>query len=147
MADPREQILQRLLVVLAGVEGIKKARRNELDQNESSMPYAVILDGDETGADSDPVSRPSTAPRIVTMTPEIYVVIANKAAEVGTDVNLMRARVINAIATDAPLIALTLKGEGGRYDGAASGLSRGRSMMGEVGLSFSFRYVLRPGSI
>jgi hypothetical protein len=147
MADAREQILQRLVAILDGVEGIKKVKRNELDQSETTLPLAVILDGDETADDSDPVSRPPTAPRIVTMTPEIYVIVAKKAAQVGTDINSMRARVINAIATDAPLIALTHKNEGGRYEGAASGLSRGRSMMGEVGLSFSFRYVLRPGSI
>ncbi|MBB2698959.1 UNVERIFIED_ORG: hypothetical protein GGI66_003636 [Rhizobium esperanzae] len=147
MADPREQILQRLVAVLGSVEGVRKVKRNELDQNETTLPLAVILDGDETAADSDPVSRPPTAPRLMTMTPEIYVVVANKAAQVGTDVNAMRARVINAIASDAEIIALTKDREGGRYEGAASGLSRGRSMMGEVGLSFSFRYVLRPGSI
>ncbi|KEC73148.1 hypothetical protein RLPCCGM1_c1264 [Rhizobium leguminosarum bv. phaseoli CCGM1] len=147
MADPREQILQRLVAVLGDVEGIRKVKRNELDQNESTLPLAVILDGDETAADNDPVSRPPTAPRIMTMTPEIYVVVANKAVQVGTDVNLFRSRVINAIAADAEIVALTKDREGGRYEGAASGLSRGRSMMGEVGLSFSFRYVLRPGSI
>ncbi|MEY9829827.1 hypothetical protein ABIA25_001642 [Sinorhizobium fredii] len=92
-------------------------------------------------------SRPPTAPRIMTMTPEIYVIVAKAAADVGTQVNLMRSRFINAISADAQLIALTKDREGGRYEGAASGLSRGRTMIGEVGLSFSFRYVLKPGSI
>lgn len=150
MADPRELILVRLIAVLEGVngaDGVRKVKRNELDQNESTLPLAVILDGDETADDSDPVSRPPTAPRIMTMTPEIYIIVADKAATVGTKVNLLRSRVINAIAADAEIIALTKDREGGRYEGAASGLSRGRSMMGEVGLSFSFRYVLRPGSI
>jgi len=147
MADPRELILVRLVVVAAGVTGIRKAVRNELNVAETVLPLAAILDGDETAADSDPGSRPPTAPRIMTMTPEIYVLLSDKASDVGTELNLMRGRMINAIANDAQLIALTKDGEGGRYEGAASGLSRGRSMIGEVGLSFSFRYVLRPGSI
>ncbi|MEJ6845087.1 hypothetical protein V3589_02540 [Sinorhizobium fredii] len=147
MADPRELILARLVEIAEAVEGIKKARRNVTGESETTLPLAVILDGDETADDRDPVSRPPTAPRIVTMTPEIYVIVAKAAADVGTQVNLMRSRFINAIAADAQLIALTKDREGGRYEGAASGLSRGRTMIGEVGLSFSFRYVLKPGSI
>lgn len=81
------------------------------------------------------------------MTPEIYVVLPEKASAVGTQLNLLRGRVVNAIATDETLVNLTKDREGGRYEGGASGLSRGRSMIGEVGLSFSFRYVLRPGSV
>ncbi|TCN30341.1 hypothetical protein [Sinorhizobium americanum] len=147
MADPRELILARLAVVAATVEDIRKVKRNEFSQDETVLPLAVILDGDETADERDPVSRPPTAPRIMTMTPEIYLIVADKATTVGTKVNLMRSRFINAVANDAELAALTKDREGGRYEGAASGLSRGRSMIGEVGLSFSFRYVLRPGSI
>ncbi|MDK1386374.1 hypothetical protein QN224_13240 [Sinorhizobium sp. 8-89] len=147
MADPRELILQRLVEIGEGIAGVRKVKRNEIGQNESVLPLVVILDGDETAADSDPKNRPPTAPRIMTMTPEIYVVVADKAATVGTEINLMRARMIDAIANDAQIVALTKDREGGRYEGAASGLSRGRSMLGEVGLSFSFTYVLRPGSV
>lgn len=147
MADPREEILARLVVIAGAITGIKTVRRNDLNLPESAHPSIVILDADETAADSDPGSRPPTAPRIMAMTPEIYVVLAEKATDVGTELNLMRARVINAIAADAPLIALTKDKEGGRYEGAASSLARGRTMLGDAGLSFSFRYVLRPGSI
>jgi hypothetical protein len=31
-----------------------------------------------------------------------------------------------------------------RYEGCATALARGRSMEGEMGVSFSFTYVLRP---
>lgn len=147
MADPRELILVRLKAVAESVEGIRKVKRNELGENESVLPLVVIFDGDEAAADSDPQARPPTAPRIVTMTPEVYLILADKATAVGTEVNLMRARFINAVANDAQLTALTHKGEGGRYEGAATSLSRGRQMLADVGLSFSFRYVLRPGSI
>lgn len=147
MADTREAILARLVVVAAGITGIKTVKRNDLDLPETSLPAIVILDGDETADDNDPIGRPPTSPRIITMTPEFYVVLAEKAATVGTQINLYRGRVINAVATDAQLISLTKDNEGGRYDGAASGLARGRTMTGEVGLSFSFRYVLRPGAI
>lgn len=147
MADPRESILARLVAIGGTVTDIKTVKRNELGLSETMLPAFVVLDGDETGDDRDPVSRRPTAPRIVTMTPEIYVLLPDKAADVGTTLNLMRGRVINAIANDADLLALTKDREGGRYEGAATGLSRGRSMIGECGLSFSFRYVLRPGSI
>ncbi|NEI52715.1 hypothetical protein GR217_34415 [Rhizobium leguminosarum] len=145
--DPRENILARLVTLAKDITGIKTVKRNDLDLPETALPAIVILDGDETADDNDPVGRPPTAPRIVTMTPEFYVVVAEKAANVGTQINMYRALVIDAVATDAQLIGLTKNKEGGRYDGAASGLARGRTMTGEIGLSFSFRYVLRPGSI
>ncbi|MGR9311374.1 hypothetical protein ACU8MX_18330 [Rhizobium leguminosarum] len=130
MADAHEQILARLVAIGSVLEGVKE--------------WFVVINDDETAADSDPVSRPSTAPRIVTMTPTIYVAVERTAVQVGTEVNRMRARVINVVATDAQLKALTKDGEGGRYEGAASGLSRGRSMIGEIGIALSFRYVLKP---
>jgi len=147
MADLREEILTRLVTIAGGISGIKTVKRNDLDLPETMLPAIVILDGDETADDNDPVGRPPKAPRIITMTPEFYVVLSDKAANVGTQINLYRGRVINAVANDAQLIGLTKDSEGGRYDGAASGLARGRTMTGEIGLSFSFRYVLRPGSI
>lgn len=147
MADQRELILARLVEIGAGIEGIKTAKRNELGQADTALPGFVVFDGDEAADDRDPVTRPPTAPRIMTMTPEIYVLLPEKTADVGTQLNLYRARLINAIANDSTLATLTKDSEGGRYEGAATGLSRGRQMVGDVGLSFSFRYVLRPGSI
>ncbi|MGR9427731.1 hypothetical protein [Rhizobium leguminosarum] len=124
MADAREMLLARLVAIGSLLEGVRE--------------WFVAIDDDETAADSNPVSRPSTAPRVATMTPNVYVAVE------GTDVDRMRARVINVVATDAQLKALTKDREGGRYQGDASGLSRGRSMIGDIGLAFSFRYVLKP---
>ncbi|ANK84455.1 MULTISPECIES: hypothetical protein [unclassified Rhizobium] len=115
--DTHEQILARLVAIGSVLEGVKE--------------WFVVIGDDETAADSDPVSPPPTAARIVTMTPNVYVAVE------GTDLDRMRARVINVIATDAQLKALTKDGAGGRYEGA-------RSMIGDIGLAFSFRYVLKP---
>jgi hypothetical protein len=150
MADPREQILARLVEIGAGLDGIKTARRNATELPETLLPAFVVHDGDESGDDSDPTSRrpmSPISPRIVTMTPEIYICVPASAANVGTLVNQLRARAINAIAADATLQGMTMNAEGARYEGAVTGLSRARSMLGDAGLSFSFRYLLYPGSI
>lgn len=121
MADAREHILARLVAIGSVLEGI--------------TGWFVAIDDDEGVADSDPFSPPSTAPRIVTMTPTVYVAVEKTAA--GTEIDRMRARVINVIATDAQLKTLTKDGAGGRYEGA-------RSMIGDIGLAFSFRYTMKP---
>lgn len=145
--DRREDILARLLVITSGISGVTRAYRNKDEIPETSRPAIVILDGDEAANDGDPDRRPATAPRRITMTPEIYILLAGTPAEVGTDINLIRARFVHAVMTDATLIALTLDGVGIRYEGCATGLARGRSMEGEMGLSFGFTYVLRPAEL
>lgn len=145
--DSREAILARLLVIAAGVDGVTNAYRNRDDIAETSRPAIVILDADEAADDSDPGRRPAAAPRRVAMTPEIYILLGATPANVGTSINLLRARFVKAVMTDAPLIAMTLDGVGIRYEGCATGLARGRSMEGEMGVSFTFTYVMRPDTL
>jgi hypothetical protein len=142
--DNREAILARLLIIAAGVDGVAKSYRNKDDVPETSRPAIVILDGDEGSDDSDPGRRPANAPRRIGMTPEIYILLGGTPATVGTDINLIRAKFVKAVMTDATLIGLTLDGVGIRYEGCATGLARGRSMEGEMGLSFTFTYLMRP---
>lgn len=141
--DHREAILSRLLEIAAGTEGVVKAYRNQDDIPEKSRPAIVILDGDEAADDSDP-SRPTNAPRRVGMSPEIYILLGSSPESVGSSINLIRARFVKAVMTDATLRGLTLDGDGIRYEGCATGLARGRSMEGEMGVSFTFTYVMRP---
>lgn len=142
--DSREAILARLLVIAGDVDGVAKAYRNKDEIPETSRPAIVILDGDETADEGDPSRRPITAPRRISMTPELYILLAGTPANVGTNINLLRAKFVQAIMTDAMLIGLTLDGVGIRYEGCSTGLSRGRSMEGEMGLSFTFTYILQP---
>lgn len=147
MVDKREAILVRLLELGQDLKGIKKAYRNRDEVSENERPAFVIFDADETAEDSDPGGRPVNAPRRVIMNPEIYIVLGQSPAKVGTDLNGFRAAFLKSVFTDAALKALTLDGQGIRYEGSATGLSRGRKMEATLGVSLSFTYVLRPDEL
>ena len=144
MTDRREMILTRLLEIAVGVEGIVATFRNKDEISERQRPAIVILDADEAADDADPASRPSRAPRRVAMTPEIYILLGAKPEDLGTVINTLRARFVKAVLGDAQLSLIVGSNGDLRYEGCATALARGRSMEGEMGVSFSFTYVLRP---
>ena len=144
MTDRREMIFTRLLEIAVGVEGIVAAFRNKDEISEKQRPAIVILDADEAADDADPNSRPSRAPRRVAMTPEIYILLGAKPEDLGTVINTLRARFVKAVLGDAQLSLIVGSNGDIRYEGCATALARGRSMEGEMGVSFSFTYVLRP---
>ena len=144
MTDRREMILTRLLEIAVGVEGIVAAFRNRDEISEKQRPAIIILDADEAADDADPSSRPSRAPRRVAMTPEIYILLGAKPEDLGTAINTLRARFVKAVLGDAQLSLIVGSNGDIRYEGCATALARGRSMEGEMGVSFSFTYVLRP---
>lgn len=144
MTERRELILVRLLEIARGIEGIASAFRNRDEISEKQRPAIVILDADEAADDTDPTGRPSRAPRRVAMTPEIYILLGAKPENLGTAINLLRARFLRAVLTDAQLASIVGTNGDIRYEGCATALARGRSMEGEMGVSFSFAYVLRP---
>lgn len=144
MTDRREMILARLLEIARTVEGVSAAFRNRDEISEKQRPAIVILDADEAADDSDPSARPSRSPRSVAMTPEIYILLGAKPEDLGTAINVLRARVVKAVLTDVALPAILGSNGQVRYEGCATALARGRSMEGEMGVSFSFTYVLRP---
>lgn len=147
MADPREQILVRLLAVAKGIDSTFDAKRNET-RLPDTQNYVVLLDGEEVADASDPVARRSAnAPRRVEMTPEVQFRAQARAEDVGTKLNLCRAKLIDAVLADAQLLALTLDGKSIRYEGARMVAERGRSMEGGIGVAFTFTYVLRPGQV
>jgi hypothetical protein len=147
MSDKREAILVRLLEVAAGIEGVVAAYRNKDEISDTSRPCILILDADEAADDGDPVSRPFRSPRRVAMTPEIYIMLGAKPENVGTAINVLRARLIKAVLTDT-VLASTVGSNGDiRYEGCATALSRGRTMEGEMGVTFSFSYVLNVNDL
>ena len=62
----------------------------------------------------------------------------------GTVINTLRVRFVKAVLGDAQLSLIVGSNGDLRYEGCATALARGRSMEGEMGVSFSFTYVLRP---
>ena len=144
MTDRRELILVRLLEIAKGIEGIAGAFRNRDEISEKQRPAIVILDADEAADDADPTTRPSRSPRRVAMTPEIYILLGAKPEELGSVINALRARFVKSVLGDSQLASIVGSNGDIRYEGCATALARGRSMEGEMGVSFSFTYVLRP---
>jgi hypothetical protein len=163
--DRRAKILARLDYILNGlsitltdasvVTGKFVHNRNELPKEK--VPGIILLDADE-------VSDPSTlravqgrqlpmGAKLMRMTPEIYAVLDVRIpnnVNVGEDLNLMRAAILNAIYhdtadTQGPSLS-DICGSNGTviYDGCVTDLARNRTMKGQLGISVSFVYPLFP---
>jgi hypothetical protein len=141
--DKREAILQRLLAIAEAIDGVATAVRNQDEISERARPAIAIFDADETVAEHIG-DHPGRAPNIVEMSPELQILLGAKPERVGTALNALRAKLINAVLTDPHLI--TLAGPNGyvRYTGCGTHLGHGRSMEGAMSVQFSFAYVLRP---
>lgn len=146
MTDRRENILARLKAVVGGVAGITKCERNLDEIPENIRPAAVIFDGGEEAAESDP-RRPSSRPRIISMTPQILILIGDDARDLGTTMNDMRAKVIAAINNDTTLAGHTLLDESVRYLGFETNLEPGRTGEGWGILSYEFIYLLKTSEL
>ena len=144
MPDLREEILARLVAIAAEVPGIAMAGRNRIGLSETARPAIVVLDADEAVEEEGRASRPGYAPQLVVMTPELFVLAGKPAADIGAELNAFRRRIIRRVLTDATLLGLAGPNGFVRYAGCATALAAGRSMEGEMSLSFAIRYVLRP---
>jgi hypothetical protein len=149
MTDKREVIFRRLVEIAKTVPGIVAVFRNKDEISDRQRPCIVILDADEAADDGDPsgMTRRPNAPRRVAMTPELYVMLGAKPEKIGTELNIFRAAILKALLTDAALASLVGTNGDIRYEGCATALARGRVMEGEMGLSFTFTYVLRPDEL
>ena len=147
MADPRELILARLVVIAATVPGIRNTFRNQITLNDEEMPAISVLDGDEKADETDPADRGPKGPRRMIMLPQMLIYLPKKASLVGTSLNGFRALLIDAVADDSVLTAMTTKERGARHMTTQTALAWGRSMLGEMGVSFAIPYVAFPGQL
>lgn len=145
--DKREAILARLVEIATAVEGVETALRNVESVSDHKLPAITVLDADEEADDDDPRGRPVTAPRRVTMTPEVYIDLQAAPETVGTSLNSLRAAFVKAVLEDEEIRGLTLNNIGVRYDGCTTALARGRSMTGAMGVSLTFTYTLLPSDL
>jgi hypothetical protein len=147
LVDVREDILARLLVVVASIPNIKFAQRNNIEIPEDQLPAALVFDGDEETNDASDLSmRPANRPTMVRMHPEI--VIAQQADEVGSDLTTLRRELIKRVTTDTVLNEQIVKtgrnGNGAiRYLGCRTDLGLGRSLQGALLAEFMFKYALK----
>lgn len=82
---------------------------------------------------------------IITMMPHMRIVLGEKPANVGTDLNTLRMRLMKAVIEDAafqPRSAETLVGTNGRirYGEGATALGAGRLMEGDMVMIFHITY-------
>ena len=151
MADVREDILARLLAVLATIPTIKTAQRNNLDIPDELLPWAALFDGDEETDDSSDLSmRPPNRPTMVRMHPEIIIVAESDDA--GSELSTLRAELIKRVLTDTELNEQIVKtgrnGNGAiRYLGCITDLHYGGSLMGGMRAQFMIKYALKPDDL
>lgn len=148
MSDVREQILARLLVVCRSVKGITGAYRNPEVTQSASLPLIAVYDGSEEADEDDP-RRSSQSPRRVTMSVQVWAILGSEPENVGTQMNLYRARIIKAVLNDATLQSLTGTSAVGdvRYTGCATHTEAGTKLFGQMRLDFALSYILRASDL
>jgi hypothetical protein len=147
-----EAMLPALSIGLStGVIPAKNFVHNRDELPKELVPGIILLDADET---KDPRFASNQGrggppgPGMMKMTPEIYVVLDVRKPNnenVGEDLNIARAAIMDAILHDATLQAITGSGGSIVYDGCYTDLARNRQMRGQMGLSFTFGYPFVPG--
>ncbi len=147
MSDQRELILVRLLAIYKTVDGVKRVSRNEQVAEDWEFPAILLLDADEESDDTADGRRPVNRTSMVVMSPETYVIFGGLPENVGSELNRYRARIIQAVLTDTELATLVGTNGDVAYLGCATSLSRGRELIGDIGLNFSIRYYLKPTAL
>lgn len=146
MADRREEILTTLAEVLKDLPGFT-FKRNDMNIDESELPIIIMLDGDEDNeSDAYGRGRPSHAPQIMRMYPQVYFALQDQPEIVGPTVNTTRGTIIHAVVSDVELQDLCFNREV-RYEGMESDLNLGSSVAGQAGMQFSMAYVLNPDDL
>lgn len=140
----REDILARLVVIGAAIEGVVLCARNRDEISDRHKPAIIIMDADEAAVEGAPMRSGAASPQIISMTPEIYILLSSEPATVGTQLNAIQSALLSAILNDETLRTITGTNGSIRYEGCATGLSRGRSMEGEMGVSLTFQYPFKP---
>ena len=154
MADTREDILLRYLAIAQAVKladtSIKTVIRNRGWRSNEDRPAIVLLDGDESNnGTAVTLGRGGLLmrPSIVTMRPELYVLLDERRLEnetVGEDLNAYRIALTRALATDQQMV--TLLGSNGKvvYNGCVTDLKSGSALTGQMRLDFAFTYLFVP---
>jgi len=144
----REEVLARLFAILQAQDGFQTFKRNRGLLDNDVLPAILLLDGDETTRTSgERRGRVKMSPVIVTMRPQIFVLLKNvkpNNIDVGTLLNTYRGAIVRAIAADTQLAALVGPNGDMSYDGAETDLKSGMPMEGQMQISVSISCPLDP---
>jgi hypothetical protein len=141
--DRRELLLQQLQLIAEQIPGIRTVYRNQTKISAMRRPAIIILDADETGTAGEfALGRPPKAPSIMSLDPEIWVMLGGTPETVGSDLNGFRLTIIAAVLSDPTLADLVSITGGVQYQGCITDLGVGRDMEGAMMLKFSLHYPL-----
>lgn len=148
MADKREDILARILVVASSAPGVVHGQRNEIGLKRNQQPGVVLLDGDEEIVTSQRIKTPVLAPQIMRMRLGLFVQTKDMQPQpaMGTLLNTLRVSIIKTLVNDVPL--RTLLGTNGKleYTGVITDLKAGAAISGEMNLGFTCSYLFDPNA-
>lgn len=152
MTDTREQILARLVDVAAAVDGVAAAVRNRTDAPGNIRPAIVIHDMDEKQSQHLPANFETrqprrTAIRILEMTPYIAIKVAAGSTDLGTLLNLFRARLVAAVLSDVALQSLIGQHGEIEYAGCATHPLETDSREGTMEVDLTFSYLFRAADL
>ena len=158
MVDVREDILARLLEVVATIPNIRSAHRNNIDISETRLPAVIVLDGDEESDGANDVSmKQPHRPYNVQMTPGIVVQVQDDNVVLGSIVTTFRREMIKRVLTDTELNQIVrtsvpsdpkMRGSGAiRYLGCQTDVGWTRTGYAALTAQFMFKYALKPDDL
>lgn len=144
--DRREEVLVRLEAIALTIPGVATVARNTIAISDTARPAIVVLDGDEELVRDHGSSggRGSMGARLMDMTPQLFVLVGAKGAEIGPSLSALRVALLAAVETDAALLAIVGSNGFVAYDGLGTDLAAGRTVAGNMQLQIRIRYPLIP---
>jgi len=156
--DRREAILAQLFTVLQAIPDFAAVYRNRpINPAAATRPALFIMDAHESRDDSFAQNGGAFRSLGITgvrMTPEIFISLGAAPEDVGPQLNALRILVLKAIFADilpgdTPQVAGSLGDlvSGGGdifYEGAATALTMASGVDGEMAVSVTFSYPLKP---
>ncbi|MEN6306094.1 MAG: hypothetical protein ABFD96_25435 [Armatimonadia bacterium] len=139
--DRREAILERLKAI--GEMIAPTVKRMDFDINDQALPALVVIDGQEGQFGDRPAAHPGDASHYMRMEPQ-FVVFLQAATDIGTRLNEVRARLVNACCTDETIKSITGHKSGCRYEACENGVQIAEGLVGDMLITFSLVYLLNP---
>jgi len=147
VADTREDLLARLVLVCGAVAGVRAVGRNTLDVADLNRPAVIVQDGIEQMRDIANGARYSEVGRME-LSPSVTVFLrAGIGVDPGRLMSLYRSRVVAAVLTAAELIAATGRNGGIRYEGCVALPPDAETKEHRLDLHFVFAYPFRLSDV
>lgn len=146
MADRREQILARLEAIFGTISGVAKTGRNVEDVTGKSRPAIIMHDASESSTDLSerpPGQNGRVVPKdYMILSPQIAILLGDRAEVVGTRVSAMRSALVKAIWTDSQLASFLGNKGDIRYTGCGLETQPGETREARLLVNFEFTYFL-----